>query len=394
MSAKILMVACYAMDKPDAELIHFSSVANSLLRQGHEVSIFHLSLQNAPAIRSLILPGIEFHEHSIKSPHNSIMFIRGGLTVPAFLLHLLSKKPDVIYVRLGIVSSLYIIATRILWGKRMKIITEHNGWIGPEAISSGKPRPIAFLGKELQKWSARSSDRVRAVSQGIKSYLVSLGVEEDKIAIIGNGTDINHFRPLDITTVYDVGFIGNFAKWQGLEWLIHAFAQVIEARPGTRLVIGGSGPEERIIREQIERYSLGRQVILAGIVPYQEAPYFINQCRVCVAPFRSRGSGSDNKSISPLKIRDYAACGRAIVSSRIPGLEELEGAGFGILVPQGDITGLSAAIIRLLDQPELCDEMGRKARQYAESHYSWDLLAEQICYHVDAITLSHHKKPS
>jgi glycosyltransferase involved in cell wall biosynthesis len=394
MSAKILMVACYAMDKPDAELIHFSSVANSLLLQGHDVSIFHLSLQDAPAIRSLILPGIDFHEHSIKSPLNSIMFIRGGLTVPAFLLHLLRKKPDVIYARLGIVSSLYIIAARILWGKRIKIITEHNGWIGPEAISSGKPRPIAFLGKELQKWSARSSDRVRAVSQGIKSYLFSLGVEEEKIAIIGNGTDINHFRPLDITPIYDVGFIGNFAKWQGLEWLIDAFAQVVEARSGTRLAIGGSGPEESIIREKIERYSLGKQVALVGVVPYQEAPAFINQCRICVAPFRSRGSESDNKSISPLKIRDYAACGKAIISSRIPGLEELEGAGFGVLVPQGDTTGLSTAMIKLLEQSELCNGMGRKARQYAESHYSWDLIAEQISYLIDAITLSRHKNPS
>ncbi len=388
MSARILMTACYAMEKPDAELIHFSSVANSLLRQGHEVSIFHLSLRGAPAIRSLILPGIGFHEHTINAPHNNIMFIKGALSVPAFLWHLIRSKPQVIYARLGIVSSLYVIATRILWGRRMKIITEHNGWIGPEAISSGKPWPMALAGKELQRWSARSSDRVRAVSQGIKSYLAFLGVKEEHIAVIGNGTDTGHFRPLETAPVYDVGFIGNFAKWQGLEWLVHAFAKVIEKRPGTRLAIGGSGPEVGAVREVIRRYSLDKQVDLAGLVPYDQAPSFINRCRVCVAPFLSRGSGSDNKSISPLKIRDYAACGKPVVSSRIPGLEELETAGFGILVPQADAAGLSEAILRLLDNPELCDEMGSKARQYAEAHYSWDLIAEQISRLVHDMTSS------
>jgi glycosyltransferase involved in cell wall biosynthesis len=386
MNTKILMVACFAMEKPDAELIHFSEVANSLFRIGYHVTIYHLSLNGSPAIRSLLSPDIGFFETFVNAQTTYTMFIKGGLAIPYFLYHLKEMNPDIIYSRLGIVSGLYVIASRALMGRHIKIITEHNGWIGPEAISSGKPKLIAFIGKELQRWSAHASDLVRTVSQGIKSYLISLGVKEEKIAVIGNGTNIRHFYPLDILPCYDVGFIGNFAQWQGLEWLIEAFAKVLSVKPEAKLAIAGSGPEESALRGQINTLGIEKQVEMVGSLPYQDAPLFINQCRVCTAPFRPRGSWSDDKSLSPLKIRDYAACGKPIVASGVPGLEEIEDAGFGILVPPGDISGLSKAILRILDDQTLCTEMGKKAREYAETHYSWDLITEQISHHIQSIT--------
>ena len=386
MNTRILMVACFAMEKPDAELIHFSEVANSLCHMGYHVTIYHLSLNGLPAIRSLLNPAIGFFEPFVNAPKTYAMFIKGGLTVPSFLHHLKDFNPDIIYSRLGIVSGLYVIATRVLMGRHIKIITEHNGWIGPEAISSGKPKPIAFIGKELQRWSAHASDLVITVSKGIKSYLISLGVKADKIAVIGNGTNIRHFYPVDVTPCYDVGFIGNFAKWQGLEWLIEAFAIVLSVKPEAKLAIAGSGPEESALREQINKLGIEKQVEMVGSVSYQDAPLFINQCRVCTAPFRPRGSWSDDKSLSPLKIRDYAACGKPIVASSVPGLEEIEVAGFGLLVPPGDISGLSKAIIRLLENQTLCAEMGKKAREYAQMHYSWDQITDQISHHIQAIT--------
>ena len=386
MNTKILMVACFAMEKPDAELIHFSEVANSLFRIGYHVTIYHLSLNGSPAIRSLLSPDIGFFETFVNAQTTYTMFIKGGLAIPYFLYHLKEMNPDIIYSRLGIVSGLYVIASRALMGRHIKIITEHNGWIGPEAISSGKPKLIAFIGKELQRWSAHASDLVRTVSQGIKSYLISLGVKEEKIAVIGNGTNIRHFYPLDILPCYDVGFIGNFAQWQGLEWLIEAFAKVLSVKPEAKLAIAGSGPEESALRGQINTLGIEKQVEMVGSLPYQDAPLFINQCRVCTAPFRPRGSWSDDKSLSPLKIRDYAACGKPIVASGVPGLEEIEDAGFGILVPPGDISGLSKAILRILDDQTLCTEIGKKAREYAETHYSWDLITEQISHHIQSIT--------
>ncbi len=388
MKARILMVGCFAMEKPDAELIHFSSIANGLARQGYAVSIFHLSLAGAPAIRSLLRPGIQFIERSINARPGNDMFIKGTLTAPIFLAHIFRHKPDVLYLRLGIVSALYTIATRLFFGNRVKIFTEHNGWIGPEARASGKPEAIAFIGQVLQQWSARCSHSIRAVSLGIKSYLVSLGIHEEKIVVIGNGTDINHFRPLDTTPRYDVGFTGNLAPWQGLEWLVDAFAKVIDHYPEASLAIAGSGPAEQNLRHRITAQGILNRVNLLGPIAYEHIPDIINQCRICVAPkiqFTDTKSPHVTYSYSPLKIRDYAASGKPIIASRIAGLEEIETGQFGILVTPGDIQDLANAMIHLLGNPALQHSMGNNARTYAESHYAWEAVAKQISLQIETL---------
>lgn len=386
MKPSILMAGTFVMKKPDAECIHFSSVANGFIRCGHSVHIFHLSLHDSPALKSILLPEITVHEATIRAKTNNMMVLKGAATIPVFLRYLRTMKPEVLYVRTGIISGLYAIAARLCFGKHIKIITEHNGWMGLEASLAGKPAIIASIGNEIQRWSARCSDKVRAVSDGIRDYLISLGVATDKIFVQGNGTDTLHFHPKDTASRYDIGFIGNMAKWQGLDWLIEAFARLLAQKPEARLVIGGSGPEEASIRNALTQFGIENQVIMPGSIPYADVPDFINACRICIAPFRPRGSVSDDKSLSPLKIRDYAACGKPIISSRIAGLEEIEREGFGILVPPGDIEGLTDAMLRLLDKPVLCEEMGANARRYALDHYSWDLVAAEVSRQIDIIT--------
>lgn len=316
------------------------------------------------------------------------MFIKGTLTVPRFLVHLLRQKPDVVYMRLGMVSALYAIATRLVFGNRIKIFTEHNGWIGPEALTSGKPAALAFVGQLMQQWSAHCSHRVRAVSSGIKSYLVSLGIREDKVVVIGNGTDTDHFRPHDTPPRYDIGFTGNLARWQGLEWLLDAFALVLDRIPEASLAIAGAGPEEHNLQARIQKYGLSNHVHLLGPVAYEQISDIINQCRICVAPkmqFVHAQNHQVTYSYSPLKIRDYAACGKPIIASRIPGLEEIETAHFGLLIPPGDTPALAEGIIRLLTDPSSCHAMGLNARAYAESHYAWRMTAQQISAHIQTL---------
>jgi len=388
MKARILMVACFAMEKPDAELIHFSSIANGLSRQGHDVRIFHLSLANAPAIRSLLLPEISFVERFVTAQPGYDMFVKGALSVPLFLGYILRHKPAVLYLRLGIVSALYAIAIRMIFGNRIKIITEHNGWIGPEALASGKPKILALIGQTLQRWSARCSHKVRAVSQGIKAYLVSLGIREDNIIVLGNGTNTEHFRPQDTITRYDIGFTGNLARWQGLEWLVDAFAVLVQRIPEASLAIAGAGPEEKDLQERIKKHNIQSRVSLLGPIAYQRIPDIINQCRICVAPkiqFTDTRNPHVTYSYSPLKIRDYAACGKPIIASRIAGLEEIEAAHFGLLIAPGDVQGLADAMARLLMNPALQRTMGRNARVYAEAHYAWGAITEQLSHHVEAL---------
>jgi glycosyltransferase involved in cell wall biosynthesis len=375
------MLAAFAMESYDAELIHFSSIINGLNKLGYNISVYHLSKKSNPAIRTLLLNEIQFHECFIKARSNNVMFIKGLLSFPLFLIFILRNKPDGIYTRLGIVTGVFIILIKLMFGNKIQVISEHNGWIGPEAKTSGKPMVMAFIGKIIQKWAAEFSDRIRAVSKGVSDYLLSMDISNEKILTIGNGTDINTFRVFDSAVIYDFGFIGNLAKWQGLDILIDSFSLLVRDYPDASLAIAGSGPEQSALIEKINNLRINKNVFLMGSVPYDRVNSFINSCRICVAPKLNFLIPEANKvsfSYSPLKIRDYAACGKPIISTRIAGLEEIEKEGFGILVEPGNVEELKNAMITLLDNPAIVIEMGRKARSYAEINYSWDIIAKRI----------------
>ncbi len=375
---KVLMLAAFAMEKHDAELIHFSSISNGLKRLDYDVMIYHLSKMHEPVIKDLLNNDIEFHETFIKAKTNNEMFIKGILAYPFFLKSIIRNKPDIIYSRLGIVTGIYIILTKLIFRNKIKIITEQNGWIGPEAKDSGKPKLLYQIGESIQKWASKLSDSIRAVSEGIREYLISMNVTGNKIFVIGNGTNIDHFKPVADPSCFHFGFIGNIAKWQGIEWLIKSFTLLLKDKPMTTLIIGGSGPQEADCVKLAHDYDIISNVFFAGQIPYSDTNHFINSIQICMAPFLPRGSSSDNKALSPLKIRDYAACGKPIISSRIPGLEEIEEAGFGILVEPGNVEELKNAMQYLLENPKLVSKMGHKARAYAEKYYSWDIIAKRI----------------
>lgn len=374
------MLNIFGMEKHNAELIHFSNIANGLYQLGHRVSIYHVSLKGRPATRTIVARDITFEEVFLRGK-SYLLFITALVKSRHFIKYVKQSRPDIIYVRLGLFTALYVMALRTLMGQTVMIITEHNGWIGPELKMSGENTALVNFGEFLQRYSAQNSNRVRAVSAGVKDYLISLGVREDVIFVTGNGTDIDFFHPMNITPLYDVGFVGSLDKWQGLEWLVEAIAIVAREIPRIRIAIAGSGPEERLLQEHLEKYSIADQVTFLGNIPYAQVPMIINQFRICVSPkmnFTDRNNPLLSYTYSPLKIRDYAACGKPIIASKLPGLEEIEQAHFGILVDPGDIKGLAHAIRELINNRDLRDEMSRNARMYAENNYAWRHSAQAI----------------
>jgi len=381
---KILMLNIFGMERSNAELIHFSCLANGFISLGYDVTVVHVSAKGRTTHRDILSNDVKFKEIVVRGRWYTL-FITSTMAISRFLKIIKDLKPEILYVRLSIFSAIYVLTLRFLKADHIKIITEHNGWIGPEARIKGMNPFIVWIGGVLQRYSALKSDMIRAVSEGIKSYLISLGANDSSIFIIGNGTDIKHFRPLGITPVYEVGFIGNLVKWQGLDILVDAFYLVTREKPGIRMAIAGSGPEGKNITKRLKALGIEDHVDMLGDIPYKDAPDVINSYKICMAPkivFSSKEYPHVFYSYSPLKIRDYAACGKPIIASRIRGLEEIEEAGFGLLVPPGNARPMADAILRLIDNPSLCEIMGRKARTYAEKNYSWDIVAMRISENI------------
>jgi glycosyltransferase involved in cell wall biosynthesis len=71
----------------------------------------------------------------------------------------------------------------------------------------------------------------------------------------------------------------------------------------------------------------------------------------------------------PAKIFDAMALGRPVISTRVSMIPEiLEGC--GLLVAPGDVAGLAAALVQLLDEPAAAAGLGARARERCVARYS------------------------
>jgi len=110
---------------------------------------------------------------------------------------------------------------------------------------------------------------------------------------------------------------------------------------------------------------------MLGNVSYEKMPYIYSISDVVVLPSLREGT--------PLVLLEAMACGKPVVATRVGGIPEIveHGEG-GLLVRPKDVEGLSKAILTLLEDPGLREEMGKKARRRAVKEFDWDIKADEV----------------
>lgn len=296
-------------------------------------------------------------------------------------------KCEVLYVRHGISTLSGLLISKL---KRVPIVIEINGIIADEEVigrrrGGGLLRNLFF---KLDKIACKGSTKIVAVTEGLRRFLVSLyDMPSNKIVVVPNGVNANLFKllnekmckrklNLDLNAKY-VGFIGNLAPWQGVEYLIRAATQVLKKVPEARFLIVGDGIMMPNILQMIDTYNLNDKFVFAGRVTHNEIPEYINACDVCVAPFTK--IRNEKIGLSPLKLYEYLACERAVVASNISGVGDfLQMNNCGIIVDPDVSADLSEAIIGLLRDDKIRKVLGRNGRSVVIKKHSWKKTAENI----------------
>jgi len=383
---RILMVGEIDFSKDDAPKIHFFNLAINFDKLGYRTRVLVYSPQNKLREEETSLININFVPNPLTGNKISRSF-KYLLIIPFVVFEIFSFKPHLVYFRFSPPAFLYTFIIKLyrFFSCNYKIVVEFNDWVSDQRKIQGESKFKAKIIEFLQLRSVFFVDYARVVTQGIKRKLCSFKVVCDKIFVVENGTDVNHFKPINRSKAKTniglnpdflyVGFIGNFAIWQGLETFLNSIPRILKIRGNVRFILVGDGPEMRKIRNKISRFK-NKEVVLTGRVPYKEAGKYINAFDIGVAPFiRER---NESIGLSPLKIRDYAACGVPIITTRISGLEIVEKKEIGLLVPPDDSDTLSAAIIKLIENPALRKKMGKKGRKVAEELFSWEFIAKKI----------------
>jgi len=230
----------------------------------------------------------------------------------------------------------------------------------------------------------RSADLVACVSDEVAEELKERGVPSDKIIVTPCSVDLDAFTPeasgnsvrsrLGLEGKFVVGWLGSFRRFHGVELALQAASQLQDRLPDIALLLVGDGLE-RARMEQLA-HDLGlRNVVFTGTVPYSDVARHIAAMDVSLVLDR----GEQGFHYSPLKLREYMACGRAVIGPSVGELDRVLTDGVeGLLVRPGDPEALARAIESLHGDPQRRRQLGSAARAKVEREWSWDRQLERV----------------
>ncbi|MCK5702402.1 MAG: glycosyltransferase, partial [Cyclobacteriaceae bacterium] len=146
------------------------------------------------------------------------------------------------------------------------------------------------------------------------------------------------------------------------------------------LFVGGQPADIKRISEIIAQNG-SENVTLTGFIDNAELPNYQAACDALLMPYQLNVSGSSGgdigKYLSPMKMFEYLAVGRPILSSDLPVLREVLNQDNSILLEPSDADSWVAAINQLQKDSGLRNKLSANARVTAQN-YSWQSRAGNI----------------
>ncbi|WP_413717418.1 glycosyltransferase [Silicimonas sp. MF1-12-2] len=155
---------------------------------------------------------------------------------------------------------------------------------------------------------------------------------------------------------------------KGLEHLVAAMPQIIEASPMTSLAIVGDGPNRASLEEQIVALSLQERVHLLGF--RTDIPEILAASDIFVLPTL--------REAFPTVILEAMASGLPVVASNVGGVPDIVDRDTGILVPTGTPKTLADAICTLLEDTSLRTTLSGNARRKAVTEFSIETQVDRL----------------
>jgi glycosyltransferase involved in cell wall biosynthesis len=236
----------------------------------------------------------------------------------------------------------------------------------------------------LLKQKAARAKKVIAISEYNREYLVSRGVESEKVAVVRCGVRLP--ETLGERGKGDgrlrIGSLGRLVEKKGMDTLIAACRLLADDGVDFSLRIAGSGPQEGLLREQVADLSLADRIRFEGTLRHDLALDWLRGLDIFALACRLDPAG-DMDGI-PVVLIEAMACGTPVISTRISGIPELiEHDVSGILSKPGDASSLAAGLQRMAVDPELRLRLAENGRKRVAGEFSRDLNVQRL---MDVLT--------
>ena len=242
----------------------------------------------------------------------------------------------------------------------------------------------------IESTCARKSDGIICISKSVKKEALSLSYCNcgREMRVIYNGVDPERFKPFDydgIHEVYGVNegdrvvlYVGLLQPRKGVHHLIKVVRRMLKEYPKLKVLIAGKG--EKRYTNYLHRIAKPKDRFkFLGKAPHDRLPELYNLAEVCVMPSIYEPLG--NVALEAM------ACGKPVLAGNTGGLREIIIQGkTGFLL---SINNMEKDIIYylslLFNDDHLRKSIGRNARKYVETSFSWRRTAEMTIKFIEEL---------
>jgi phosphatidyl-myo-inositol dimannoside synthase len=228
----------------------------------------------------------------------------------------------------------------------------------------------------------RAADAVIADSQYSKELAMLLGVENDRIAVVGQGADAvpaaspdrpRGDRPPTILCVARMEEL-----YKGQDVLIRSLPIVAARVPRVRLVLVGEGPFRDYYQKLAESIDVADRVIFTGRVSNAERDRWFEECDVFAMLSRVSALDGAGEGFGVAYV-EAAAHGKPAVAGRAGGsVDAVLGGVTGLLPDPQSVPEVADALTCLLTDRDLARRLGEAGRQRVATDASWREIGRRV----------------
>jgi glycosyltransferase involved in cell wall biosynthesis len=245
--------------------------------------------------------------------------------------------------------------------RRPKLLVElHGDWrTAPRLYGSRLRKAYAHVSDRAAAVALRRADGTRAVS----AFTAELATEltgRRPLAVFPTYFDLESFTsepPRPLPELPAVAWVGVLQRYKNPRILADAWRLAAPEVDGARLVIVGKGPLQQVVDELVHEFPT-----TVSSVPRLDPPdvaRLLDDSTLLALSSESEGL--------PRVIMEAFARGRAVVSTAVGGIPDVVKTGEnGALVEPGNARQLADALVRVLNDRELAERLGRRALEDAE----------------------------
>lgn len=200
----------------------------------------------------------------------------------------------------------------------------------------------------------------------------------NKVEVIHCGVDLDKFdRAQPEPGPLQIICIGTLHPVKGQGFLLQACGLLRDQGVDFSCHLVGDGQDRRELERQASALGIGEQVIFHGACERERVRALLAQMHIAVAPSVPTADG--RREGIPVALMEAAACGLALVASRLSGIPEIVRDGeTGYLADPGDAEGLANAIARVARSPDLGRRLGDAARRCIETDFNLSINVTRL----------------